>query len=499
MPNNSWKCAALLALASVVAAPHAAAQNDHPQRVALLIGNWDYNMNAKFDDGPSDPFVPDLSNPCRDVERLSPLLKRNDFKVFDYCNENRAAFESNVDAFSVATANLPKGSIVFVYYAGHGIQYLGRAFALPVLIRFDRASLEQTQTKERLKFFKDNANSIADLLERLNADDGIALVVALDNCRNSPFDEASEERIDDEAVYNNAVSIRTRPNTLIQYATTAGDTAGDGDPDAPGNSPYARVLGDEMAKGGDIGDIMARVDAEIYRRYSSGKLDAYTETNAGPAFNALSHAPERTLIALAPASAPEDGDSAVASVAEASETSDAREAMGDASATESARTIASVAAPVATPPPVAVGAPRAPAGDAAPIRRKQIVRNIYDGTSLDIIWCEGPGEEERYRFATWIAADVARRSKEFDVGRIQIKPLPQLKNDRDRYRVYRNLMRYDIEHPDERKVLRRIAAAYPQGHFLPQRGIGVGGRPTPNYVSAFVCEHTSPGGLAGGG
>ncbi|WP_408953461.1 caspase domain-containing protein [Lysobacter sp. Hz 25] len=469
-------CVVLLASASFTIASPALAQSERTHRVALLIGNWDYNMNRKFDNEPSDPFVSDLSNPCRDIERLRPLLEHNRFKIHEYCNSDRAAFERNIDEFSNSTKKLPKGSIVFVYYAGHGIQYLGQAFALPVLIRFDRNTIEQKQTKERLKFFKDNANSIARLLERLNDDDNIALVVALDNCRNSPFGEDSEERVDDEAVYNNAVSIRTRPNTLIQYATTAGDRAGDSSIDNPENSPYAEVLSQEIAKGGDIGDIMSRVDVEIYKRYNSGKLDAYTETNTGPAFSALKHSPDR---AFDPFTGLKPSMPAMTAVAVAPSQAAKPAPAASITVVPTARS--------ATPPSTS---------SASASRHKILVRNIYDGTSLDIIWCEGPGEEERFRYASWIATDIARRAREFEIGRIQIKPLSQLKNEHGRYNVYRNLMRYDIEYPDERKVLRRIAAAYPQSHFLLQRGIGVGGRPLQNYVSAFICERFADNNLA---
>lgn len=460
---------ALLALASFAIASPVLAQSERAHRVALLIGNWDYNMNRKFDNERSDPFVSDLSNPCRDIERLRPLLERNRFKIHEYCNNDRTAFERNIDEFSNSTKELPKGSIVFVYYAGHGIQYLGQAFALPVLIRFDRNTIEQKHTKERLKFFKDNANSIARLLERLNDDDNIALVVALDNCRNSPFGEDSEERVDDEVVYNNAVSIRTRPNTLIQYATTAGERAGDSSPDNPGNSPYAEVLSQEIAKGGDIGDIMSRVDVEIYKRYNSGKLDAYTETNAGPAFSALKHTPERAFDPI----------------------TEAEPSLRVAAPEAAVATVANAPAPSARSAPAALPTGLPSTAAAMRLRQKKVVRNIYDGTSLDIIWCEGPGEEDRFHFANWVAQDIASRAREFAIGRIQIKPLSQHKNENGRYNVSRNLMRYDIEYPDERKVLRRIAAAYPQGHFLPQRGIGVGGRPTQNYVSAFICERSA--------
>ena len=49
-------------------------------------------------------------------------------------------------------------------------------------------------------------------------------------------------------------------------------------------------------------------------------------------------------------------------------------------------------------------------------------------------------------------------------------------------------MRYDPVERKERTLLENMAAQFPDLALLPQRGVGVDGKPTKNYVSAFVCE-----------
>ncbi|MFP3614541.1 caspase family protein [Paraburkholderia sp. SIMBA_050] len=404
-------------LSYCTAAPNAVAQDHAPKRIALLIGNWDYNLNSKFDASPQQDFAPDLRNPCKDTELIKRRLTENNFQIFDYCNLDKSKYDDAVSSFGSNISGLPKGSIVFVYYSGHGLQFHGRTFTVPVLFRIDRTHVNALSAQAQFMFFENNANDISHMLQQLTDDKNVALVIALDNCRDDPVDE--------NVAYNEAVSIRTGPNTLVQYATTAGDRA-------PDNSKYALVMSDELAKGGDIGDIMARVGTRIWQLYDSGQRDSYAETNVGPAFIALRYTPLKA-------------------------------GAKSASATISSHLI----------------------------REKKIVRNVYDGVSLDILWCEGDGEEARFQFASSLAQKLSMRAQEFGVGRIQIKPISVYTNEHGGYNVHRNLMRYDVEYPKERAMLIKIASSFPEGNFLPQRGVGVGGKPTPNYVSAFICGRVS--------
>ena len=45
---------------------------DPPRRVALLIGNWDYNANSRFDTPPTAPVVVPLEPDSGAVGRSSP-------------------------------------------------------------------------------------------------------------------------------------------------------------------------------------------------------------------------------------------------------------------------------------------------------------------------------------------------------------------------------------------------------------------------------------------
>lgn len=394
------------------------AQLDPPKRIALLIGNWDYDLNGKFDPKPSGDYVADLKNPCSDSDLVKRQLAKFEFEIHDYCNVDRATFNTRVADFANGLSNLPKGSIVFIFYSGHGMQYHGHAFTVPVLFRMDHAAFKKDGDLAQFKLLQKNANSVVEMLQKLPDDKNVALVVALDKCRDVPVDE--------RVTYSEAVSIRTGPNTLIQYATTAGDKAPDND--GKGHSAYALVLAEELSKGGDIGDIMAAVGIRVWRLYDSGKRDTYAETNVGPAFSALKFSPLKV---------------------------DMSAATPKAAATVS--------------------------------RKRQMVRDRYDGVTLDIFWCEGDGEKERYAFAMSLAHDIALRASEMGVGRVMVKPLSENVNNNDGYNVHRNIMRYDHAYPLERAMLFKIASAYPAGNFLPQRGVGVNGRATKNYVSAFVC------------
>jgi hypothetical protein len=385
-----------------------------PKRLALLIGNWDYNLNGSFDPTPSKNFVSDLRNPCRELIKFK-------FEIHDFCNLDKESFDRKVDAFAALQNKLPKKSIVFVYYAGHGLQHNGHEFAVPVMFQLNPEILKNANAEEQFKIFNKNANTISGMIQKLTDDPNIALVVALDKCRDGPLNAST--------AYNDAVSIRTGPNTLIQYATTAGDKTPDG---VGRNSEYALVLSSALSKGGDIGVVMARVNNELWIRYRGGNRDTYADTHAGPAFISLKYLPLDENVKQA------------------------------------------------TP---------APTTSPKPDRAYKMVRNIYDGVSLDMIWCEGEEADENFKLAASLAKKIASRAKELGVGRVQLKPLTVAKNLHDGYNVHRNLLRYDASLPSERELLVKIASEFPEANFLPQRGVGVAGKPTKNYVSAFICGH----------
>ncbi len=395
-----------------------------PKRVAFLVGNWDYDLSGSFWPTPlKEGYLPDLKSPCNDVEKVKEALKLKGFTVHSYCNLKKDDFEKKLSEFSGVNASLPKGSLIFVYYAGHGIQQFGRAFALPVLFEF----LQDDVDHKKVSYLKRSSIEISRIFKKLSADYDVGVIVAIDACRDGLFD------LNDG--YNSYIEIGIPPNFLVLYATTPGSTT----PDPNKNSLFSTVLSSEIENGKDAGDAISRVVSTMFRKYREGSVSTYPTSNVGAAFSAMNYLPLKVDVF---ASKP-----TVISSADGSRVR----------------------------------------GNNRAFRKKVIVRKEYDGITFDVFVCEGDGEQERFRFASNMTNALSLKAKEYGIGRIMIKPLAEGKNAENGYRVHRNIMRYDPKVDKEEKLLRSISIDFPSGHFLPKSGIGVNGRPTENYVSAFIC------------
>jgi uncharacterized caspase-like protein len=87
------------------------------ERVALVIGNSAYGGAHS------------LENPVHDADAMEAALKGLDFEVLKHKDLDRAQMESALVDFR---RKLTKGSLAFVYYAGHGIQVKGENFLVPI-------------------------------------------------------------------------------------------------------------------------------------------------------------------------------------------------------------------------------------------------------------------------------------------------------------------------------------------------------------------------------
>src|SRR5689334_7217748 len=87
------------------------------KRVALVIGNSDYQYTVK------------LSNPRNDAADMSAVLRSLGFEVIDGYDLNKVAFDHKVRDF----ASVLQGADVGVFfYAGHGLQVSGQNYLVPV-------------------------------------------------------------------------------------------------------------------------------------------------------------------------------------------------------------------------------------------------------------------------------------------------------------------------------------------------------------------------------
>lgn len=221
MPSPAAKsardCLALLLLACAL--PFAAAQT----RQALVIGNARYQ------------HVEPLRNPLNDAELIAATLGRIGFQVTLLRD---ATLDQMLQAAADFGRGLRQGDIAFAYFAGHGVQYGGENYLVPV-----DADVQRPEQLAQRTF------PAGRLLAALPADGRTANIVVLDACRNNPF--AGRSPAYARALNATGGAGRTEVpaglsqldhvpgNTLIAYATSPGKVALDG---RGRNSPYAEAL-----------------------------------------------------------------------------------------------------------------------------------------------------------------------------------------------------------------------------------------------------------------
>ena len=223
-----------LATAAVVplllpAPPPVAAQGIDPNlRFAVVIGNAAYPAN-------------ELANPHNDARAVTGALREVGFKVKRIEDATRADFRLLVEGLP---KSLPKGAVVIFYFAGHAIQYQGKNYLLPVDFKLDKAEDLPGTSLE-----------LSDALGALQeAQVGMAIVV-LDACRDYPFGPLAD------AFGDGLANVATSGETLVAYATAAGQVAQDG---TGPNSPYTSALITALElPGRDIYDVFRTVRAKV--------------------------------------------------------------------------------------------------------------------------------------------------------------------------------------------------------------------------------------------
>jgi uncharacterized caspase-like protein len=173
------------------------------KRVALVIGNGAYQNTAS------------LSNPVNDAEDMAIALRAVGFEVI---------VEKNVDKRSLEIATARFGRVAqeadaaLFYYAGHGIQYRGSNYLMPIDARLeDEFSINSELTRiEDALFALSNARAVR--------------IMILDACRNNPLSDRLNLRAmsRDVVATRGLARIETARGMIIAYATQANQVAADG-------------------------------------------------------------------------------------------------------------------------------------------------------------------------------------------------------------------------------------------------------------------------------
>lgn len=185
------------------------------KKIALVVGNANYSGQ-------------ELKNTVNDATAISSTLKALGFDVISVTDVNRRQLDGAINDFGSKARNY---DVAMFYYAGHGIQYKGDNYLVPV-----NANL---QSESDVEYECTNVNRILSKLE----ESGCKMkIIVLDACRNNPFERAWHRG----AGNGRGLSVINAPiGTLISYATSPGTTASDGDGD---HSPYTQAFLEVLAK-----------------------------------------------------------------------------------------------------------------------------------------------------------------------------------------------------------------------------------------------------------
>lgn len=202
-------------------------------RLALVIGNSDYGKD-----------VGHLPNPANDADLIGGALRDVGFTVSVVKNADKAAMTKAIANLGKALVSAGPGSTALFYFAGHGIQFGGVNYLIPV-----SASIagEADVAREAIP-----ADAVLKAFEFAGSQVSILI---LDACRNNPLARtlkiasrglaSGTDPTNASSVAPGLAQMNAPKGTFIAYSTAPGSVATDG---VGRNSPFAESLAIEMRK-----------------------------------------------------------------------------------------------------------------------------------------------------------------------------------------------------------------------------------------------------------
>ena len=202
------------------------------ERVALLIGNSNYSTSR-------------LQNPENDARAMGDVLARCGFDVTVRTNLSQREMDTSIDEFC---ARLGPGKIGLFYFSGHGIQYEGHNFMMPI-----------GEPLVNLTDVKYNAVNLNKVLDNMKSRDAYLNILILDACRVDPAGRSFTRGSSDKGL----AKMESPLGTIIAYATAPGTVASDG---TGGNSPYVKALIENLPTPGlRCEDVFMRVRKSVMK------------------------------------------------------------------------------------------------------------------------------------------------------------------------------------------------------------------------------------------
>lgn len=198
--------------ASLLVALVSFTQAAEARRIALVIGVGRYTS------------LKPLANPVSDASAIAAVLRANDFEVFPYTDLTRSDMLDALDAFK---SESEQADVALIYYAGHGMENLGKNVIAPADMEFSCEPKQARRTVELDKLFE----AIQNVPQQ---------IVLIDACRNDPFPQCARGGGSGVGFRSIEVAARDRSRVLVASSTLSGRLAADGP--QGGHSPFATAL-----------------------------------------------------------------------------------------------------------------------------------------------------------------------------------------------------------------------------------------------------------------
>ncbi|MGA2641509.1 MAG: caspase family protein [Spirochaetia bacterium] len=199
------------------------------KRIALVIGNAAYST-----------LYP-LRTPVNDAADMAAALKSIGFEVVLGTNANMGAMDGLIDQFG---NDINGADIALFYYSGYGVQVGDENYLLPVTAKITVAADLQSE-----------AVGIARLFQRMRQGGAGTNAIILDASRDNPFRQTSRG-------LERGITILggPPPETIIVYATEAGENAEDG---MGRNSVFTSALLRNITRDEEFTRILRDVSAQV--------------------------------------------------------------------------------------------------------------------------------------------------------------------------------------------------------------------------------------------
>lgn len=220
-----------------------------------------------------------MANAVNDAELMASTARALQFKVSLLLNATNASL---LDAVKLWLAETVQAEVRMLYFAGHGAQYRGRNFLIPVDARL--------RSEDDLPAAAFSVNDLADRLSRFSS--GVSVVI-LDACRSIPSLTPSTGmrlRGTTEAPWTPGFLAAMAPKgSLIAYSTSPGAVAADSPQQK--NGLYTRHLAAHMSTPGlPIEEVFKRTRAAVLQESAGTQIPWETSSLVGEFCFALNSA-----------------------------------------------------------------------------------------------------------------------------------------------------------------------------------------------------------------